>query len=124
MRRPEQAANHPPDNDQNRSWSEKWPGDFGLCSCVDEATGQPHASCAGLDPSTLECQDEEIVATVESQISRLGGGSQPWCQRCEVAWSFSDSFAFNFSMCAACCRRCAEMARGAPTGDPCDWHAR
>ena len=56
---------HPPNFDQNRSWSEKWPGAFGTCNCGGH--GWPprgQTSCEGLNPATLSCQDDNIVDVV------------------------------------------------------------
>ena len=66
--------NHPPDFDQNRSWSETWPGSFGACPCG--GSGWPpggQASCEGL--RNTSCQDDAIVRTITEQLHRAASGS-------------------------------------------------
>eukprot|EP00051_Salpingoeca_urceolata_P002611 m.51540 g.51540 ORF g.51540 m.51540 type:complete len:557 (-) comp12232_c0_seq1:27-1697(-) len=70
--------NFPPNFDNNKSWSVPWPGSFGRCGCGGH--GWPpggQASCEGLDPSTLSCQDEDVVAVVRGQLARATNGSLP-----------------------------------------------
>jgi iduronate 2-sulfatase len=77
---------HPPNFDQNRSWSEKWPGDFGGCDCGGTHKPWPpggQATCEGLDPKGLVCSDDKITKLVVGQIEQaaagaLGDGTQPW----------------------------------------------
>ena len=64
----------PPNFDENRSWSEDWPGQFGACAC--RGSGFPpggQASCEGL--TNTSCQDDTIVSTVVGQIRRAANGT-------------------------------------------------
>ena len=64
----------PPNFDENRSWSENWPGQFGACACG--GSGFPpggQASCEGL--TNTSCQDDTIVSTVVGQIRRAANGT-------------------------------------------------
>ena len=72
-------ANHPPNFDGNRSWSEPWPGDYGNCNCIHPSASSAsarhwpppngQATCEGLRPSS--CGDDTIVATVVAQLGSV-----------------------------------------------------
>jgi arylsulfatase A-like enzyme len=74
----------PPRFDEEKSWSENWPGDLGACECGGH--GFPpggQATCEGLDDSKTSCQDDDISRIVIDKLSMasngtLGNGSQPW----------------------------------------------
>eukprot|EP00040_Diaphanoeca_grandis_P003964 m.26542 g.26542 ORF g.26542 m.26542 type:complete len:548 (-) comp15441_c0_seq1:72-1715(-) len=76
--------NKPPNNDQNRSWSEEWLGTFGSCPCGGH--GWPpkgSATCENVDTSATGCEDDNIVIAVSERLrmaanGTLGDGKQPW----------------------------------------------
>eukprot|EP00038_Savillea_parva_P029283 m.70026 g.70026 ORF g.70026 m.70026 type:complete len:545 (+) comp8620_c0_seq1:44-1678(+) len=71
--------NYPPNNDEPKSWSEPWLGQFGNCTCGGH--GFPpggRASCEGLSPSQgAQCDEDRVVEAVVGRLAMAVNGSLP-----------------------------------------------
>eukprot|EP00041_Stephanoeca_diplocostata_P025661 m.677149 g.677149 ORF g.677149 m.677149 type:complete len:547 (-) comp22794_c0_seq3:164-1804(-) len=66
--------NKPANHDQNKSWSEQWPGDFGQCGCGSHSWQGGHATCEDVSPPG-PCGDDKIVEIVTGQLERAINGT-------------------------------------------------